>query len=218
VSCGRLPTKRQHKSHGCLPTHLHRVLLLLLVRGRIWRTRHHSLLWKLCRVLPAPLLYIRSIFWDLGIPQDAASVMYEDNDACTAMAMAQKPTPRTRHMDIKYYALCEWVERDLIKLERIDTSINLADHFTKSLSPILFWRHLDYVMGRVPPAYSKCHTVFRDLSQRRDDDTRNINTPAVHRLVCVWQTILDTDTAHYSHCEVKVFQDVPFSFSFSSWS
>lgn len=169
MSCGRLPTKRQHKSHGCLPTHLHRVLLLLLVRGRIWRTRRHSLLWKLCLVLPAPLLYIRSIFWDLGIPQDAASVMYEDNDACTAMAMAQKPTPRTRHMDIKYYALCEWVERDLIKLERIDTSINLADHFTKSLSPILFWRHLDYVMGSVPPPLilKMSHIISRLVSEER---------------------------------------------------
>jgi hypothetical protein len=30
------------------------------------------------------------------------------------------------------------VERDLMLLERIDTSINLADHFTKSLLPALF--------------------------------------------------------------------------------
>ena len=122
--------------------------------------------------------------------------MYEDNDACTAMAMAQKPTPHMRHMDIKYYALCEWVERDLLKLERIDTSINnLADHFTKSLSPLLFRRHLDYVMGRVPPAYSKCHPVFRDLPRKDHSTTRGNNTPAVHRLVCVWQTIVDS--AHY---------------------
>ena len=52
-------------------------------------------------------LYVRSILWDLGIPQHAASVLYEDNDSCTAMAMAQKPTTCTRHMDIKYHSLCE---------------------------------------------------------------------------------------------------------------
>jgi hypothetical protein len=33
------------------------------------------------------ILYVRSILWDLGIPQEAATVMHEDNDACTAMVM-----------------------------------------------------------------------------------------------------------------------------------
>jgi hypothetical protein len=99
------------------------------------------------------LLYVRSILWDLGVPQHAASVLYEDNDACTAMAMAQKPTPRTRHMDIKYQVICEWVERDLLILRRIHTSINLADLFTKHLTPALFYRHTDYVLGHVPPHY-----------------------------------------------------------------
>ena len=136
------------------------------------------------------MLYIRSILWDLGIPQHSASFLYEDNDACTAMAMAQKPTPRARHMDIKFYALCQWVERDLIKLERIDTTVNMADHFTKSLSPVLFRRHTDYIMGRVPPHYSRCHPVFRDggfVSKRVVLD--GSVSPAVHQLVSTWETI-----------------------------
>ena len=90
-------------------------------------------------------------------PQEAASRLYEDNDACTAMANAQKPTSRTRHMDIRYHVLCEWVERDLIVLERVDTTINEADHFTKLLSRVLFHRHIDYIMGHVPPEYSPAH-------------------------------------------------------------
>jgi hypothetical protein len=41
-------------------------------------------------------LYIHSIvLWDLHIPQEAATITYEDNNACTAIANAQKPTPRT---------------------------------------------------------------------------------------------------------------------------
>ena len=84
------------------------------------------------------ILFVRSILWDLGIPQEAATLLYEDNDACTAMANAQKPTPRTRHIDIKYFSLCDWVERDLMLLERIDTKINMSDHFTKNLSKTLF--------------------------------------------------------------------------------
>jgi hypothetical protein len=70
------------------------------------------------------------------------------------MGNAQKPTSRTRHMDIKYFSLCEWVDRDLTHLERINTSINMADHLTKNLTPALFQRHTDYLLGHVPPAYS----------------------------------------------------------------
>jgi hypothetical protein len=65
------------------------------------------------------ILFVRSIMWYLGIPQQAATILYEDNDAATAMANAQKPTTRTRHMDIRYFVLSDWVERDLILLERI---------------------------------------------------------------------------------------------------
>ena len=38
------------------------------------------------------ILYTRSIMWDLGIPQMAATIAYEDNDAATAMANARRPT------------------------------------------------------------------------------------------------------------------------------
>ena len=101
------------------------------------------------------ILYIRSILWDLGIPQSKATLLYEDNDACTAMANARKPTPRTRYIDIKWFTLCDWVERDLIKLVRVHTSLNIADQMTKSLGPTLFHRHNDYLLGHVPPAYAQ---------------------------------------------------------------
>jgi hypothetical protein len=109
-------------------------------------------------------LYVRSILWDMGVPQNAATILYKDNDGVTAMANAGKPTPRSRHIDIKYYALQEWVERDLLVLQRIDTSINMLDHFTKPLGRILFYCHCDWYMGHVPPTYSpnpKYNNFFR---------------------------------------------------------
>ncbi len=80
------------------------------------------------------ILFVRSVMWDLGIPQEVATMMYEDTDAFTAMSNAQKPTTHTRHMDIKYYSICEWVDRDLMHLERIDTKLNMSDHLTKGLT------------------------------------------------------------------------------------
>jgi hypothetical protein len=111
-------------------------------------------------------LFVHSILWDLDIPQEAATIAYEDNDGCTAMGDAQKPTKRARHIDIKYFALCDWIERDLIHLKRIDTSINIADHLTKPLTRILFHRHSDFLLGHVPPKYSPVYqqaiTTYHD--------------------------------------------------------
>ncbi len=99
------------------------------------------------------ILFVRSILWDLDIPQEATTVLYEDNDACIAMGNAQKPTPQTRHIDIKTFSLCKWVDRDLIYLERIDTSINMANHFTKGLQRALFHWHANFLLGHIPPKY-----------------------------------------------------------------
>jgi hypothetical protein len=93
------------------------------------------------------LLYIPSIMLDLNIPQETAIRLYEDNEACTAMANTQKPMTRTQHMNIRYHILCKWVEQDLVILERVDTTINEANHFAKKLNRVLFHCHIDYIMG-----------------------------------------------------------------------
>jgi hypothetical protein len=94
------------------------------------------------------------VLWDLGIPQEAATILYKRNDACSAMGNAQKPNPRMQHMDIKYFSICEWVERDLMHLKQIDISINMADHFTKVLNQALFHLHADFLLGHVPSMFS----------------------------------------------------------------
>ena len=68
---------------------------------------------------------------------------------------------RLSHEPLRYHVLCEWVECDLLILSRVDTSTNMSDHFTKQLGPTLFHRHVDYIMGRVPPHYTQWfHKLF----------------------------------------------------------
>jgi hypothetical protein len=138
-------------------------------------------------------LYCRSILWDLGIPQEAATILYEDNDGATAMANAGKPTSRSRHIDIKYYALQEWVERDLMVLSRIDTSQNMADSYTKPLPRILFYRHNDYNMGRVPPTYSPkyldCLRIYSVADKGKTTKQREY-TARVAKTVAHWELIV----------------------------
>ena len=73
------------------------------------------------------------------------------------MANAQKPTKRTRHMDTQAFALQSWVDQDLIAIKRISTSHNYSDGMTKALPRTLFYRHNDFVMGRVLPDYVRKH-------------------------------------------------------------
>ncbi len=77
------------------------------------------------------ILFVQNILWDLNVPQEAATLLYEDNDGCTAMGNAQKLTLQTRHIDIKHFSLCKWIECDLILLDHTNTSINMADHLRK---------------------------------------------------------------------------------------
>jgi hypothetical protein len=97
------------------------------------------------------ILFFRSLLADMDIEQEHATTLYEDNNGALLMANAQQPTRRTRHIDIKKFAILDWVEQDLLLLEAIKTSDNAADTMTKSLGRQLFYRHTDTIMGRRLP-------------------------------------------------------------------
>jgi hypothetical protein len=98
------------------------------------------------------ILFFRSVLHDLNIPQHHATVMFEDNRGAVFMANAQQTSQRTRHIDIKHFALIDWVEQDLMVLDDIPTAENCADSLTKATAKILFHCHNDTIMGRrIPP-------------------------------------------------------------------
>ena len=112
-----------------------------------------SRLFPVCRPYVSELAFRANFPVDIGVPQDKATPMYEDNNGALMMANAGQPTKRTRHIDIRHFALLDWVERDLVVLERIDTTANPSDALTKATGRILFHRHYDYFMGREVPWY-----------------------------------------------------------------
>ena len=105
------------------------------------------------------ILYICSILDEIHVPQDEATTLFIDNNGALLMANAQQPTRRTHHMDIKHFALLDWVERDLVTLSRISTSDNYADPMTKSLGCQLHYRHNDYILGKIIPSYAAAYTI-----------------------------------------------------------
>ena len=104
------------------------------------------------------ILYVRSILDDMGVHQNSATTLYEDNQGALLMANAGQPTKRTRHMETKHFAIQHWVDTDLLTLHRISTSDNESDAMTKNLPRTLFYRHVDYIMGKVIPDYVNIQT------------------------------------------------------------
>ena len=96
-------------------------------------------------------LDVRSILHNIGIQQEHATLLYEDNLGAYLMADAHQPTKRTHHMDICYFSLLDWVEQDMIELEPIGTTNNGADMFTKGLNRTMLHKHRDNIMDNISP-------------------------------------------------------------------
>ena len=99
------------------------------------------------------ILYLRTIMQEIGLEQCHASILYEDNQGALLMAQAGQPTRRTKHIDIKYFALQQWVEQDLLIFHRINTTDNSSDALTKATPRSLFYRHNQHIMGKIKPQY-----------------------------------------------------------------
>jgi hypothetical protein len=100
--------------------------------------------------------------------------MYEDNRGALFMANAQQTSQRTRHIDIKTFALIDWVEQDLMTLMSILTADNCSDSMTKALAKTLFYRHNDTTMGRRIPAHVQLVMIAPDSEATSNNKTRLI--------------------------------------------
>jgi hypothetical protein len=93
-------------------------------------------------------LYLRSILAELGHTQHHATVIFEDNRAAVLISQASHPTPQTRHIDIREFALLDWNDRGLIILESLDTSKNASDMLTKQCPKVFYARHYVLTSGK----------------------------------------------------------------------
>lgn len=99
-------------------------------------------------------LYLRSILTEIGIPQIQPTVINADNRGAICMANSHQPTRRTKHVDIKQFAILQWTDDGHIKFSDTPTQYNISDSLTKPLGRIKFYEQNDILMGRRQPTYS----------------------------------------------------------------
>jgi len=59
-----------------------------------------------------------------------------DNQGALFMAGNEVNNKRTKHIDIRYHAIRDWIKKKLIKLFFVSTDDNVADIFTKALNSL----------------------------------------------------------------------------------
>jgi len=96
--------------------------------------------------------YLRSILIELGFPPAGPTTLFEDNQAAIEMINHNKPTARSRHVDIQHFAIQEWQHRGIITMRYLSTTLNLSDAQTKALSWVLLSRHTRRAMGHCGPS------------------------------------------------------------------
>lgn len=79
------------------------------------------------------ILWHRSLFDELEIPQPKTSILFSDNQAAMSISHHPEFHARTKHIDIAHHFLRDLVEEGTIEIIYIQTRENLADVFTKGL-------------------------------------------------------------------------------------
>ena len=88
-------------------------------------------------------IWLRSLHNEIKLwnPSKQPQLILVDNNGAIELAKNPKHHDRTKHIDIRHHFIREAMESKLIELQRVDTSQNTADIFTKALSVELHQKH-----------------------------------------------------------------------------
>jgi hypothetical protein len=80
-------------------------------------------------------MYLRTILTEFGFPPRDAITLYEDNEACIALAREPQYHKGFRHVEVPHHYTRELTARGIVRLVYKKTADQLADMLTKALGP-----------------------------------------------------------------------------------
>ncbi|CAH9102999.1 unnamed protein product [Cuscuta epithymum] len=83
-------------------------------------------------------LHIRSVLFELGFPVRVPTTLYCDNVSASYLSVNLVQHARSKHINIDYHFVRERVARGDLRIKYVPTQAQLADIFTKCLSPQRF--------------------------------------------------------------------------------
>jgi hypothetical protein len=112
-------------------------------------------------VLPQ-IIWTSSFMQDQGLAVNHV-VLYQDNKSAMMLEIngRKSSSRRTRHMNIRYFFIKEYVDNNEIVIKHCETSKMLGDFFTKPLQGMMFHKIRDRIMSIDPN--SKYHSNHRSV-------------------------------------------------------
>ncbi|KAK6128152.1 hypothetical protein DH2020_038105 [Rehmannia glutinosa] len=91
--------------------------------------------------------WLRNFISGLGIVDSIAKPLkiYCDNSAAVFFSKNDKCSRGAKHMELKYLAVKEEVQKQKVSIEHISTDVMIADPLTKGLPPKTFIRHVEWM-------------------------------------------------------------------------
>ena len=126
------------------------------------------------------ILYIRSLLTELGYTPSTSTPLLVDNRGALFMVESQAPTKRTRHVDIRYFALLQWQQQKLLVVIPVPTANNISDSMTKATGRIKFHQHTDIYMGRTRPHHGRSAAQRISVTQTAFDHSLQLVTSPTH--------------------------------------
>jgi hypothetical protein len=115
------------------------------------------------------ILYIRSLLKEMGFLPPTSTPLLVDNRGALFMVESQAPTKRTRHVDIRYFALLQWQQQKQLMVIAVPTADNISDSMTKATGRIKFHQHIDIYMGRTRPIHGRSAAQRTNLTHSAFD-------------------------------------------------
>ena len=84
---------------------------------------------------------------DLGFHQVSPTIIYEDNNGCIVLGNSGHFKGRSRHIDLCYMFLSDYIARGIVKFERVDSKNQIADIGTDPRPWSVFQRHRPVLYG-----------------------------------------------------------------------
>ena len=83
-------------------------------------------------------MWIKRFLKELDLDDGHPLEIQVDNNACKQIANNRMLSERTKGLDIRYFAIREYIQKKHLAVTRVDTKDNTADIFTKPLQATKF--------------------------------------------------------------------------------
>jgi hypothetical protein len=93
------------------------------------------------------VLWLRQLLGELGMPLANPTRLMEDNNSAIKWTEDSHAWSRSRHIDCSFHAIRQWCDDKIVKVEKVDTSAQLADLCTKALPTVQHAKLASLVLG-----------------------------------------------------------------------